>query len=141
MQDGTLNCNEARAHLAGYLAGEPYPEVAAHLAACEACLEACLDVALRQPQEVRVPEHFRNRVLARLPTNARADALDYPWALLATAGVLVALGTGLWWSGDLFGTAVLVTDALARPAILIGAVGIETTLSLLWLWHVATADR
>jgi len=125
----------------GDLAGEHCPEVVAHLAVCEECLEACLDAALRQPREVRVPEHFRNRVLARLPAEARADAPEYPWGLLAAAGALAALGAGLWWSGELPGITALVTDAMARPAILIGVVGIETALSLLWLWRVATADR
>ncbi len=140
MQDGTLNCSEARGRMASYLAGEPCPEVADHLAACDACLEACLDAALRQPREVRVPEHFRNRVLARLPA-ARADAPEYPWFLLAAAGALAALGAGLWWSGELPGITALMIDAMARPAILVGVLGIETALSLLWLWRVATADR
>ncbi len=143
MQDGTLNCSEARARMASYLTGEPCPEVADHLAACDACLEACLDAALRQAREVRVPEHFRNRVLARLPT-ARADAAEYPrgllGGLLAVAGALAALGAGLWWSGELLGITALVIDAMARPAILVGVLGIETALSLLWLWRVATAD-
>ena len=140
MQDDALNCREARARMAGYLAGESCPAVAAHLTACEACLEDYLDAGLRRPTEVRVPDHFRSRVLARLPAGVRADAPEYPWALVAAAGVLAALGAGLWWSGELPAMATLLTDALLRPAVLIGAVGIETTLSLLWLWRVATTD-
>jgi hypothetical protein len=141
MQSDALNCIEARVRIGRYLAGEPCPEVAAHLAGCEACLDAYLDAALRQPQEVHVPGHFRSRLLARLPVDRRADEPEYSCALLSTAGMLVALGAGLWWSGDISGIAALLTDALMRPTILIGVGGIEAALSLLWLWRVATADR
>ena len=126
--------------MAGYLAGEPCPEAAAHLAACEGCFEACLDAILRRPREMPVPEHFRHRLLARLPASTRLDTAEYPWGLVAAAGVVAALGQCLWWSGELPGITSLVTDAMVRPAILIGVAGIETALSLLWLWRVA-ADR
>jgi hypothetical protein len=110
MQDHTLSCSEARGRMAGYLAGEPCPEAAAHLAACEGCFEACLDGILRRPREMPVPEHFRHRLLARLPASTRLDTAEYPWGLVAAAGVVAALGQCLWWSGELPGITSLVTE-------------------------------
>jgi hypothetical protein len=141
MQDDALNCSEARRRMAGYLTGEHCPEVAAHLAACEECLEACLDAALRQPQEVRVPEHFQSWVLARMPADIRPEELEYPWPLLSAAGVIAIVGVVLWWSGEFAGFATLFTDALSQPRVLLAVVGSEAAVSLLWLWRVVMTDK
>lgn len=140
MQDNMLSCSEARLRMTTYLEGEPCPELAAHLARCEACLEACMEAALRRPADVRVPDHFRAQVLARIPSAVAVETEENYWALLAAASFLAALGAALWWSGSLPGITV-VTETLGRPAMLAAAGGIETALSLVWLWRVATAQQ
>jgi hypothetical protein len=140
MRDDTLSCSEARLRMTGYLNGEPCAPLAAHLVECPACLEACMEAALRRPAEVRVPRHFREQVLARVPAAAPIEARDCSWVLVTAASLFAALGAGLLWSGALPDIGSVVIGALARPAVLAAAVGIETTLSLLWMWRVMAAE-
>jgi hypothetical protein len=141
MQDEVLSCGEARLQIDSYLSGEPRSALTAHLAGCDACLEACLDAALRRPPGVRVPEHFREQMLARIPVTAPAEAPEYPWAQVVAATLFPVFGTALWWSGELRGMAAVVIAVLRNPAILAASAAIETAFLLLWLSLVFTAEQ
>jgi hypothetical protein len=140
MHGEMLSCEEARRQMSGCSEGPPGPAVAEHLSRCEPCLEACLDAALARPAEVRVPEHFKQRVLARLPEAAPVEMPEYPWALVAASILYAIFLAALWWSGDLARLVALVDDAVRRPVVLLAIGGAETALSLLWFWQVWSED-
>jgi hypothetical protein len=136
-----LSCDEARRQMSACADGPPGPALAEHLSRCEPCLDACLDAALARPAEVRVPDNFKQRVLARLPATAPVEMPEYPWLPVAASILCAIFLAGLWWSGDLARLLALLDDAVRRPAVLLAIGGVETALSLLWFWRVWSEDR
>jgi len=136
-----LSCDEVRRQMSACPEGSPSPALAEHLSRCEPCLEAGLDAALARPPEVRVPEHFQQRVLARLPAAAPVEMPEYPWVPVAASILCAIFLAALWWSGDLARLLALLDDTVRRPVVLLAIGGVETALSLLWFWRVWSEDR
>jgi hypothetical protein len=141
MQSEMLSCEEARRQMSACPDGPPSAALVEHLSRCEPCLEACLDAALARPPEVRVPEHFKQRLLARLPDAAPAEMPEYPWLPVAASILCEIFLAALWWSGDLARLLALLDDAVRRPAVLLAIGAAETVLSLLWFWQVWSEDH
>ncbi len=135
-----LSCDEARRQMSARPEDPPSPALAEHVSRCEPCLEACLDAALARPPKVRVPENFKQRLLARLPEAVPVEMPEYPWVPLAAVLFAVFL-VALWWSGDLARMVALVDDAVRRPVVLLAIGAAETALSLLWFWQVWSEDH
>ena len=136
-----LSCEEARRQMSARPDGPPGPALAEHLSRCEPCLEVCLDAALARPPEVRVPENFRQRLLARLPDATPAGMPEYPWMPVAASILCTIFLAALWWSGDLARLLALLDDAVRRPVVLLAIGAAETALSLLWFWQVWSEDH
>jgi hypothetical protein len=106
--------------------------------------EAELDAALKRPPDVRVPEHFSQRLFARLPESmddAPAAPRSTLWILpalaLASAATLGALGIA---AVDLGWTRWL-TQELTQPSVVVTILAIESVLSLAWVWRLTKAAR
>jgi len=134
MQNQVLSCREALSQVDAYLAGEYRPSLVEHLTMCGTCLEACITMGLKRPPSVRVPNHFRNRVLAQVGTE-EPEAREYRWVLLG-AILFMTLGVALWWTGEISAVAPSLAGLLGRPLVLLAVAGIETVLALLWLRQV-----
>ena len=134
MQNQVLSCREAQLQMAAYLDGESRPSLVEHMATCEACLEACITMGLQRPPSVRVPNHFRNRVLAQLDAPV-PEAREYRWVLLG-AILLMMFGAALWWTGEIPAVAASMAEMLGRPVVLLAVGAIETVLALVWLRQV-----
>lgn len=141
MQDEMLSCEEARRLMSACPDGPPGLSLAEHLSRCEPCLEACLDAALARPSEVRVPDNFKQRLLARLPDADAVEMPEYPWLPVAASILCTIFLAALWWSGDLARLVALLDDAVQRPVVLLAIGAAETALSLLWFWQVWSEGR
>jgi hypothetical protein len=97
-----------------------------------------LDAALRRAPGVRVPEHFSQRLFARLPaSHAPAAPRSSLWVLpalaLAGAATLAALGVAavdLGW-----------TVWINQPPVLLTVLGMEAVVSLAWVWRTFRSAR
>jgi hypothetical protein len=102
--------------------------------------ERDLDAALRRAPDVVVPKHFSQRALASQPgptsapaAAARSSRWIFPALALAAAATLAALGIAavdVGWA-----------QALTQPAAIVTILGIESALSLAWVWRVMRAAR
>jgi len=142
---GAMNCDGLRSAMRQSRALTA--EEQAHVRGCEACTDAWLDAevvsALGVQPEVRVPEGFAAKVMARLPEPSvapkRARRIAAPWGLITTAGLV---GAGL--------VAAMVADPAMMTTrmgmIFEGLVAGEIAGIALWLslacWpHGRTASR
>jgi hypothetical protein len=102
--------------------------------------ETELDAALKRAPDVRVPEHFSQRLFARLP-DVPPEQRPSPWVLpaLALAGgaTLAALGIA---AIDLGWTRWLTLE-FSQPPVFVTILAIESVLSLAWVWRVFRSAR
>ena len=134
MQDGILDCLQARLRLEAYLDGADRSAVlAGHLARCEPCLEACLEAALRRPADAPVPAGFDSR-FGRLQSCSRAPRGISQYTVAAACALFVALGLAAVSAGLPFSMGRWI-EGMA-PQALFAVLGCEGVLSLLWFWHV-----
>jgi hypothetical protein len=129
---GEMNCDGLRSAMRQGRALTA--EEQAHVRGCEACMDAWLEsavvTALETKPEVRAPEGFAAKVMARMPEGpvvaARARPRVVPWGLITAAGLV---GAGL-------AAAMLADPAVLRTEmgmILEGLVAAEIAGIALWL--------
>jgi hypothetical protein len=99
-------------------------------------LDDLIDAALRQAPEVRVPRHFANRLMARVP-GVPAAQRESPWVFpaLTVAGTAI-LGSLVW--------AAFALDLgrwFMQPTVLAAVLGVEGGVSLAWIWRVFRSAR
>lgn len=139
MQDGILDCEQAKLRIQAYLDGmDASAELARHLANCESCREACLEAALRRRPAASAPAGFAGRVLTQIPMSPQAPAGIWPWAVaaclvLAVAG-LAAVAAGLP-AGLVHRVVDLVAAIQMRPRLLFSTLAVEGALALVFSWQ------
>jgi hypothetical protein len=98
--------------------------------------EGKMDAVLRRVPEVRVPLHFRNRLLAQIPEPSR-KAPERRWTPL-----LMALLLGLILAGAAAVSMRLgLSTWMVKPYVLAAALAAETVVSVAWLWRAFTVSR
>jgi hypothetical protein len=97
-------------------------------------LEAELDAALRFAPEVHAPRNFLQRLMTRLPEMPAAHR-PRRWQVPVLAALIALFAAILAALALQFGLA----GWLAQPSLFLAVLGVETAISLVWLWRMVVS--